>query len=115
MNRSWRVRRVSRVENLLEVLRSNGFYLAQGNAGNHAGARAASRPQFQCRYGKRAKYSAPIVKGTPNKSTEDIIDATRWKRLFGLLGWKEVTETRTQQGIDRIRKAYQKKEYLMAR
>ena len=35
--------------------------------------------------------------------------------MFGLLGWKEVTDTRTQQGLDRIRRSYQKKEFLMAR
>ena len=70
---------------------------------------------FNADTGNRAKYSLPIIKGTPNKSIDDIVDATRWKRFFGLLGWREVTETRTQQGIDRIRRAYQKKEYLMAR
>jgi outer membrane protein insertion porin family len=103
------------VENLLEVLRSNGFYLAQVTPEITAAPVQQVDLSFNADTGKRAKYSTPVVKGTPNKSTEDIIGATRWKRWFGLLGWKEVTETRTQQGIDRIRKAYQKKEYLMAR
>jgi outer membrane protein insertion porin family len=32
-----------------------------------------------------------------------------------LLGWKGVTESRTQQGISRIRRQYQRRDYMMAR
>ena len=87
----------------------------ESDTGDYSGSGAAGRPQFNADTGDRAKYSEPVIKGTPNKATEEIIDATRWKRLFGLLGWREMTETRTQQGLDRIRRSYQKKEYLMAR
>jgi outer membrane protein insertion porin family len=102
------------VENLLEVLRSNGFYLAKVTPEITQAPVQQVDLTFNADTGRRAKYSTPVIKGTPNKSTEDIIGATRWKSWFGLLGWKEVTETRTQQGLDRIRRAYQKKEYLMA-
>ena len=103
------------VENLLEVLRSNGFYLAK------IAPEIAPAPvqqvdiRFLAETGKRAKFSTPVVKGTPNKPLDEIISATRWRRVFGLLGWKEVTDTRTQQGLDRIRRSYQKREFLMAR
>jgi outer membrane protein assembly complex protein YaeT len=103
------------VENLLEVLRSNGFYLAKVTPEITQAPAQQIDLTFDADTGKRAKYSTPVIKGTPNKSIDDIIGATRWKRWFGLLGWKEVTESRTQQGLDRIRRAYQKKEYLMAR
>jgi outer membrane protein insertion porin family len=103
------------VENLLEVLRSNGFYLAKVTPEITQAPVQQVDLTFNADTGRRAKYSSPVIKGSPNKSIEDIIGATHWKRWFGLLGWKEVTESRTQQGLDRIRRAYQKKEYLMAR
>ena len=103
------------LENLLEVLRANGFYLAKVTPEITDAPVQQVDLTFNADTGNRAKYSLPIIKGTPNKSIDDIVDATRWKRFFGLLGWRELTETRTQQGIDRIRRSYQKKEYLMAR
>lgn len=103
------------VENLLEVLRSNGFYLAKVTPEEAPAPIQQVDVTFQADTGKRAKFSPPVIKGNTNKPIEEIIGATRWKRLFGLLGWKEVTENRTQQGLDRIRRSYQKKEYLMAK
>lgn len=103
------------VESLLEALRSNGFYLAKVAPEVTAAPVQQVDLNFIAETGERAKYSLPIIKGNPNKTVDEIIGATRWKRFFGLLGWKDVSETRTQQGIDRIRRSYQKKEYLMAR
>ena len=103
------------VENLLEVLRSNGFYLAK------VAPEIINAPVqqvdiiFRAETGERAKFTEPIIKGTPNKPQDDIIGSTRWKKLFGLLGWKEVTENRVQSGIDKIRRSYQKREFLMAK
>ena len=103
------------VENLLEVLRSNGFYLAKVTPEITPAPVQQVDLSFNADTGDRAKYSEPVIKGSPNKETQEIINATRWKRWFGILGWREMTETRTQQGLDRIRRRYQKKEYLMAR
>lgn len=103
------------VENLLEILRTNGFYLAKVTPEIINAPMQQVDINFQANTGDRAKFSEPIVKGTPNKPIEEIVNATRWKRWFGLFGWRELTEVRTQQGIDRIRRSYQKKEYLMAR
>jgi outer membrane protein insertion porin family len=103
------------VENLLETLRANGFYLARITP------EIADQPfqqvdvTFRVDTGNRARYSTPVIKGTPNKPVSEIVSATRWKRLFGLLGWKVVTETRTSQGLENIRRSYQKKDFLMAR
>src|SRR5436190_16603549 len=91
------------VENLLEVLRSNGFYLAKVTPTITQAPAQQVDITFTADTGDRAKYTEPTIKGTPNKAPDDIIGATRWKRLFGLLGWKEMSETRTQQGIDRVR------------
>ncbi|HYP09437.1 MAG TPA: outer membrane protein assembly factor BamA [Bryobacteraceae bacterium] len=103
------------VESLLEVLRSNGFYMAKVTPEIQPAPVQQVDIRFLTETGNRAKFSTPVIKGTPNKPLDEIIAATRWRKMFGLLGWKEVTDTRTQQGIDRIRRAYQKREFLMAR
>ena len=103
------------VENLLEILRSNGFYLAKVTPEIIQEPVQQVDLRFNADTGNRARYREPVIKGTLNKSTEEIVGATRWKRWFGFLGWRDVTETRTQQGLDRIRRSYQKKEYLMAK
>ena len=97
------------------MLRSNGFYLAKVTPTITQAPAQQVDITFTTDTGKRAKYTESVIKGTPNKAPDNIIGAARWKRLFGLLGWKEVSETRTQQGLDRVRRSYQKKEYLMAR
>jgi outer membrane protein insertion porin family len=103
------------VENLMETLRANGFYLAKITPEIDNQFHQQVDITLRVDTGDRAKYSTPVIKGAPQKPIEDIVKSTRWRKLFGLLGWKEVTETRTDQGLDRIRRAYQKKDYLMAR
>lgn len=103
------------VESLLETLRANGFYRAKITPEVVRQPFQQVDITFRVETGERAKYTTPVVKGTPNKPIEDIVKATRWKKLFGLLGWKDVNETRTSQGLDRVRRAYQKKDFLMAR
>jgi outer membrane protein assembly complex protein YaeT len=102
------------VENLLVTLRANGFYLATITPEVSDEPHQQVDVTFHVESRSRAKYSTPVIKGNPNKSVDDIVGATRWKRLFGLLGWKVVTETRTSQGLDRVRRSYQKKDFLMA-
>jgi outer membrane protein assembly complex protein YaeT len=43
-----------------------------------------------------------------------LIHATHWKRLYGLLGWQQVTDERVRQGLDNIRRLYQKDNRLRA-
>ena len=102
-------------ESLLELLRVNGFYLAKVTPDPEPAPVQQMDITFTVESGPRAKYSTPVIKGTPGKSVEEIVKATRWRRFFGLLGWKEMTDTRTSQGLDRIRRAYQKKDFLQAK
>lgn len=103
------------VERLLELLRSNGFYFAK------IAPVAVPEPAqqmdvgFQLNTGERAKYSPPVIHGTPQKPVEAIVRATRWRKWWGFGPFKEVTDARTQQGLDRIRRLYQKRDFLMAR
>ncbi|HYP14986.1 MAG TPA: POTRA domain-containing protein, partial [Bryobacteraceae bacterium] len=103
------------VEGLMESLRANGFYLAQ------VVPEVAPRPfqqvdlRFKVETGGRASYSSPIIRGSPNLPADEVARATRWRNFFRFLGYKDVTDSRTGQGLDRVRRFYQKRDYLMAR
>jgi outer membrane protein insertion porin family len=103
-------------ESLLEVLRSNGFYLAKVNSEKITIPEAQQVDvRFLIEPGGRAKFDRPVLKGNLVWPEEKIINATGWKRFSGLLGWKTVTESKVGQGIDRIRNFYQKRDHLMAK
>jgi outer membrane protein assembly complex protein YaeT len=102
-------------DRLLDLLRTNGFYLAKINAVRSPAPYQQVDITFNTDTGKRARYAQPVFKGNPNKSERDLIVATRWLRFRWFGGFKEVTDSRTQQGLDRIRRAYQKKDYLLAK
>ncbi len=103
-------------ESLLDLLRLNGFYQAQvANRTEDLKDTEQVDVTFDVDTGKRAHFAPPVVKGQPNKPLNEIIGATRWRRLFGIGGWREVTESRVQNGLDRIRRSYQKKEFLQAK
>ncbi len=102
-------------ESLLEVLRSNGFYLAKITPEVVSAPAQQVDISFRVDTGKRAHYSRPVMSGTLNKPEEKIVRATRWQRFLGLHGWKEMTDSRTSQGVERVRRLYQKQNFLMAR
>jgi outer membrane protein assembly complex protein YaeT len=104
------------VESILDLLRLNGFYLAKVDPQTIPIDLAQQIDlSFTVDPGKRAKYTTPVVQGRDLKKTPDQISkSTRWRRFLGLGGWKDVTEQRTYQGIDRIRRSYQKLGYLSA-
>ncbi|HET8547354.1 MAG TPA: BamA/TamA family outer membrane protein [Bryobacteraceae bacterium] len=104
------------VENVLGAVRRNGFYQARITTSlEPVGVAQQADITFHVDPGKRARYGTPIITGTPNRPTEQILKATKWKSWLGLGDWKAVTDTRTTQGIDKIRRMYQKRDYLMAR
>jgi outer membrane protein assembly complex protein YaeT len=51
----------------------------------------------------------------PSGQYQKAVRLTRWKRLWGLLGWKTVTEYRVQRGLERLRRNYSKQNYLLSR
>jgi outer membrane protein insertion porin family len=64
---------------------------------------------------KRARYGRPIFQGPLEFTEGKLIGKSNWQRWWGLRGWKEVTESRTQSGISRIRQFHQRNHYMMAR
>lgn len=66
---------------------------------------------FEIVRGPRARYAPPEVTGSPERTAREILKTTRWKGWFR---WKPVTESRTQEGLERLRRWYQKRDRLAA-
>jgi outer membrane protein insertion porin family len=99
--------------NLDQMLRSNGFFRSRITPEySYDPATQQVNVRFVVQTGDRARYAPPTILGDPNRTARDITSATHW---HWLLGWKPVTEGRTQDGIQRVRKAYQKSDRLEAR
>jgi outer membrane protein assembly complex protein YaeT len=106
------------MESLRDILRQNGFYDAQVAANVVLDSQyEQARVNFTVTTGKRARYQSPMVTGDPERSIIGVIQATRWKRLYGFLnlGWQQVTESRTRQGVDNVRRYYEKRSLLESR
>ena len=98
--------------NLQQVLRNNGFYEARIQPRLERDPKTGQvRIKFLIESGKRAKYTTPNVTGQPERPAREVAATTGWQ---GWLGWKSVTESRTQEGLDRVRRSYQKRDHLMA-
>lgn len=103
------------VESVADILRQNGFY------NPHIDAETEYEDKYDEAHvtltvdpGKRARYEAPTILGDPARPADQVISATRWRRLYGFLnlGWQQVTEARTRQGVENIRRYYEKKNLL---
>jgi outer membrane protein insertion porin family len=104
------------IDSLQTVLRRNGFYNASIIASEkYEDATEVVNLSFDVDTGERARFEKPLISGNPERSADNIIRSSKWQRLYGLLGWQQVTDTRVQQGLDNIRKYYQKKDLLLAR
>jgi len=105
-------------ESLRDILRQNGFYSAQVSADvQYEPKWEQARIIFTVKDGKRAHYESPLVSGDPERDSAGVIRATRWKRLYGFLnlGWQSVTEARTRQGVENVRRYYEKHNLLESR
>ncbi len=102
------------VEGLRRVLTANGFFLAKIETRfsfeDHKGQQ--ENVQFVVEPGLRARYNTPVITGDPKRPAAKIVGDTGWKGWFG---WKSVTESRTQRGLENILQSYRKRNYLMAR
>ncbi len=104
------------VESLLNLLRQNGFY--HPNVDTQVEFRRhfeEANVTFNVDEGKRARFEQPQITGNTQGAEESIVRATRWKRLYGLLGWQEVTGARVRQGLESIRDYYEKRNLLDSR
>jgi outer membrane protein insertion porin family len=107
------------IDNMQEKLRANGLYNATIQR------RVDRRPEteeanvyFDLDSGYRAHFDGIELEGQINRPKESVIKATGWHRGFGpirLPGWQEVTESRVQTGLERLRKDFQKGDRLEAK
>ncbi len=104
------------VKNLVEVLKSNGFY----------GPKVSTKFDRQPRYeqinihfdvdpGERAYFGTPVFSGDLLESPEKLLRMTRWRSWLGFGPYVPFTGARAQQGVDRLRRAYREKEFLTSR
>ncbi len=104
------------IESVQNILRQNGFYNANIDAEIQFQPKIEQANVFlNVNTGARARFERPVISGVDAGAGESILRATRWKRLYGLLGWQEVTETRVRQGLENIRRYYEKRDLLQAK
>lgn len=107
---------ISASDNLRALLRNNGFYEAVvDHAVSYRSETEEADIQFVLKTGPRARFARPVITGQPGTDLAKIIRDTNWQRWYGLLGWKKVTENRVQQGLERVRRSFLKRDLLMAR
>ena len=105
-----------RTETLRTLLRANGYFDVNiVPQVRYDRSSQQANLTFRVETGDRAKYEEPEITGTPGQTQENIVRATHWKRLYGLLGWQEVTDGRTRQGLENVRHYYTKKSLLDSR
>jgi outer membrane protein assembly complex protein YaeT len=98
------------------VLRDNGYYQAAVTPRfERVPEYSEVNITFQVELGPRARYEQPLIGGESGKAAEKLLNASRWRRWSVLPGFKQVTQARTQGGLERMRNSYHKQKRLMAR
>jgi outer membrane protein insertion porin family len=102
--------------NIDDALRRNGFYheSVQARATPHEDTRQMDI-EFIVHTGARAKFDGIQITGNPGRTIEQIVHSTGWRNPFGFRGWKQLTEARLNDGVDGLRKSFQKQNRLLAR
>lgn len=107
------------VTNMEDRLRANGFYQAriQYSLERNADTEEATI-HFDIDTGDRARFGGVVLGGQIGGNADRVIRSTRWRNGFGPLqfsGWRPVTETRVQSGIQKAQQEFQKGDHLEAR
>ncbi len=105
-------------ENMVERLRANGLYQAKVTY------RVDRNPDteevgihFDINAGDRARFDGVSLLGDFTKPAENIDNETHWRRGFGPVrfpGWKKVTESLVQKGVNRVFESFQHGDHLQA-
>ena len=103
-------------ENLKAKLEANGFFEARVDPSTtYDQSREQVGIEFRVDPGPRAKFAPPTVQGLPPDEAARLMSKARWKYFGGFLGWKPVTESRVQRGLERIRRSLAKQDFLLSR
>jgi len=99
---------------LRKLLVDNGYFEHQLQPRIEYDARTQqAHVHFIVESGPRARYRTPVVRGNLKMAVAKIIAATRWRRPI-TRGWRSVTQSRTRQGVDNVRKKYENSNRLMS-
>lgn len=108
--------RIQAVESLTSLLRQNGFYHAKVDAQvEYRSHFEEANLTFNVDEGRRARFEEPQITGNAGAPMQSILRVTHWKRLYGFLGWQELTAARLRQGVENIRNYYEKRNFLDSR
>lgn len=103
-------------QNIISLLRANGFQRARvGSRFDYEPFTQQVNITFSLDPGPRARFARPVINGETVRTEKEILRSTRWQRLWGLAGYKHVTENRVQTGLERIRYSFQQRDFLMAK
>lgn len=103
------------VEGLREVLRANGFMNPKIDYEiDHRASHQEVFLRFIVDPGERAKFVTPLFTGDPQKGPRSLLRTTGWLRWWGVRGFQPATERRVQEGLEKLRSSYLKKNYLMS-
>jgi outer membrane protein insertion porin family len=104
------------VDNMLNLARANGLYRAEVETEVEREPETESvRIRYILKAGQRARFGDPVVRGRTSRTVSQVTDDSGWRRSWPRSGFRVVTETRVQSGLQRIRRALEKSNLLMAR
>jgi outer membrane protein insertion porin family len=102
------------VQSLTRLLEANGLYDAKVTPSmEREDAGQQVFVTFKIDKGKRAKYSRPMIQGDTRLTDDVILRATGW-RIPVIHWWRQVTNSRTHNGVQELLKKYAKQDRLRA-
>jgi outer membrane protein insertion porin family len=102
------------VQNINRLLKANGLYEDDVTPSvEHDDKSQQVFVTFQVKKGKRAKYAMPAIQGGTKLSDDTILRATGW-RIPVIHWWRQVTESRTRDGVQGLQNKYAQQDRLEA-
>lgn len=100
------------MDGIQQTLEANGYHESRVSPSYEYDARTQQiHINFVVDGESRSHYAEPEVAGDPKLPESRIVGATKWKGWFG---WRPVSQSRTQRGVEGIRRLYEKQDRLMA-
>jgi outer membrane protein insertion porin family len=102
------------VQSIQHLLQSNGLYQGQVEPQVERDSDAQQVfVTFTVKPGARAKYAEPVIQGESRLSDATILRVTGW-RLPIIHWWRQVTDSRTRKGVQKLLSRYAKQDRLRA-
>lgn len=103
------------VEGLRETLRANGFMNPKIDYSiEHRAKNQEVFLKFLIDPGLRARFTEPVFLGDPQKNEKSLVRSTGWRKWWGFGPFQAAAERRVQEGLEKLRSSYLKRNYLMS-